>query len=252
MADLVLIGTAKARPFRNVWMLEELQVPYTLRPEIPRSPEVLAMNRSGKVPILKTSASHCLKHPETMLPESTAALQHGNFIMTESAAINTYLADAFRGHVPELVPPAGSQLRGRYEELVSCIITELDAQGLWIHRKHEAMKQFFGHIPEDGERPGDSRVVDALDAAVQHAQQHFCNTVNILLAQLREVGDYLLGNFSAADILLVHCLDWAGVIKWLPSTSIESELQPVLEQYLERCHKRDAYQRAVAQRKAKL
>lgn len=47
-------------------------------------------------------------------------------------------------------------------------------------------------------------------------------------------------------------LDWAGVIKWLPSTSIESELQPVLEQYLERCHKRDAYQRAVAQRKAKL
>ncbi|CAK9022674.1 Glutathione S-transferase 3 [Durusdinium trenchii] len=214
MADLVLIGTAKARPFRNVWMLEELQVPYTLRPEIPRSPEVLAMNRSGKVPILK----------------------HGNFIMTESAAINTYLADAFRGHVPELVPPAGSQLRGRYEELVSCIITELDAQGLWIHRKHEAMKQFFGHIPE----------------AVQHAQQHFCNTVNILLAQLREVGDYLLGNFSAADILLVHCLDWAGVIKWLPSTSIESELQPVLEQYLERCHKRDAYQRAVAQRKAKL
>ncbi len=21
-------------------------------------------------------------------------------------------------------------------------------QGLWIHRKHEAMKQFFGHIPE--------------------------------------------------------------------------------------------------------
>lgn len=61
----------------------------------------------------ETSASHCLKHPETMLPESTAALQHGNFIMTESAAINTYLADAFRGHVPELVPPAGSQLRGR-------------------------------------------------------------------------------------------------------------------------------------------
>ena len=210
--ELVLVGTAKARPFRNVWMLEELQIPYTLMPAMPRSSEAMSLNPSGKVPILK----------------------HGDFTMTESAAINTYLADTFRGSA-DLVPSSG-QLRGRYEELVQCIMTELDAQGLWIHRKHEAMKQFFGHIPE----------------AVQHAQQHFLNTLNILLARLHEEGEYLLGKFSAADILLVHCLDWATAIKWLPSTAIDSELRPVLEAYMQRCHQRDAYQRAVLTRKAKM
>ena len=55
MTDLTLIGTPKARPFRNVWMLEEMQLPYTLLPAFPRSPEVLALNPSGKVPILKAS-----------------------------------------------------------------------------------------------------------------------------------------------------------------------------------------------------
>ena len=156
-------------------------------------------------------------------------------------------------------------------------------QGLWIHRKHEAMKQFFGHIPE----------------AVQHAQQHFYNTLNILLLRLREAqnafrttafvrhqngwclwckaGDYLLGHFSAVDILLVHCLslriysssyglkslpvllgcniqglDWATVIGWLPSNAIDAEFKPVLDGYLQRCHQRDAYKRAVQQRKAKM
>lgn len=200
----MLVGTAKARPFRNVWMLEELRIPYTLLPALPRSSDVLTLNPAGKVPILK----------------------HGDFTMTESAAINTYLGDTFG----DLVPKDG-QLRGRYEELVQCIMTELDAQGLWIHRKHEAMKQFFGDIPE----------------AVLHAREHFCNTLNILLTRLREAGDYLLGDFSAADILLVYCLDWATVIQWLPSDAINAELKPVLETYLQRCHQRDAYQRAILQ-----
>eukprot|EP00435_Cladocopium_sp_Y103_P042339 s1780_g11.t1 len=212
--EVVLVGTAKARPFRNVWMLEELQIPYTLLPSLPRSSDVLMLNPAGKVPILK----------------------HGDFTMTESAAINTYLGDTFRS-AANLVPKDG-QLRGRYEELVQCIVTELDAQGLWIHRKHEAMKQFFGHIPEYSS-----------SATCAGA---FCNTLNILLARLREAGDYLLGNFSAADILLVHCLDWATVIQWLPSDAINAELKPVLEAYLQRCHQRDAYQRAILQRKAKL
>jgi len=41
------------------------------------------------------------------------ALQHGDFTMTESAAINTYLADTFRGSA-DLVPSSG-QLRGRQD-----------------------------------------------------------------------------------------------------------------------------------------
>jgi len=50
----------------------------------------------------------------------------------------------------------------------------------------------------------------------------------------------------------IRGLDWATVIQWLPSDAINAELKPVLETYLQRCHQRDAYQRAILQRKAKL
>ena len=55
-----------------------------------KSPEYLAINPMGKVP----------------------ALKHGETVVTESAAICAYLADAF----PEagLAPPHGSRLRGPY------------------------------------------------------------------------------------------------------------------------------------------
>ena len=76
------------------WMLEEIAVPY--RTEIleygttMKAPAYLAINPMGKVP----------------------AIRHGDTIVTETAAICAYLADAF----PEagLAPPAQSRLRGPY------------------------------------------------------------------------------------------------------------------------------------------
>lgn len=54
------------------------------------------------------------------------------------------------------------------------------------------------------------------------------------------------------EYVKIQGLDWATVIQWLPSDAINAELKPVLEAYLQRCHQRDAYQRAILQRKAKL
>ena len=58
--------------------------------------------------------------------------------MYESAAISTYLGDKFRD-VADLVPTPGTQARGRYEQTVMCIQSELDSQALWLHRKHAAL-----------------------------------------------------------------------------------------------------------------
>jgi glutathione S-transferase len=94
MADeLVLYTNPMSRGRTARWMIEEIGRPY--RAEIVeyarmKSPEYLAINPMGKVP----------------------ALMHGDTLVTESAAICAYLADAF----PEagLAPPHVSRLRGPY------------------------------------------------------------------------------------------------------------------------------------------
>src|SRR5262249_22699221 len=76
------------------WMLEEVGQPY--RTELldyetsMKSPEYLAINPMGKVP----------------------ALRHGDTVVTETAAICAYLADAFP--TAGLAPPSGHRLRGSY------------------------------------------------------------------------------------------------------------------------------------------
>jgi glutathione S-transferase len=94
MADeLILYTNPMSRGRTARWMLEETGHPY--KAEIidyarMKSPEYLAVNPMGKVP----------------------ALRHGATLVTESAAICAYLADAF----PDagLAPPHGSRLRGPY------------------------------------------------------------------------------------------------------------------------------------------
>ena len=76
------------------WMLEEIGQPY--RTELldyattMKSPEYLAINPMGKVPMLR----------------------HGDTVITESAAICAYLADAFPA--AGLAPPSAHRLRGPY------------------------------------------------------------------------------------------------------------------------------------------
>ena len=217
--ELTLVGHAMFRSFRNLWMLEEMGIPYRNVAAKPQSKDAKSANPFGKVP----------------------ALVDGDFAMFESAAINTYLGDRQRQEGPlaqAMVPAPGTQTRGRYEMLVSCMQTEMDAQCLWIHRKHEAMGKVFGDIPE----------------AVAHARSHFGNVLRVLLGELvKSGGCYLLGEqFSAADILLVHCLDWAGSIGWLEDAKITAEERSSMESYLKLCRSRPAYGRTAAMRASKL
>lgn len=92
--DLIFYTNPQSRGRVARWMLEEIGAPYETRiiaygPEM-KSPDYLAINPLGKVP----------------------AIQHKGAIVTETAAICTYLADAF----PEagLIPPAGTPARAAY------------------------------------------------------------------------------------------------------------------------------------------
>lgn len=196
-----LLGPASFRSFRCLWMLEELGVHYQHVLAGPQSKEVKKYNPLGKIPVL---------------------VEEDGFSLYESGAINTYLGDKYREKNPTLVPLAGTKERGLYEQTLSVLNSEMDAQGLWIHRKHEAMGDIFTHIPE----------------AVTHAKKYFNKTNRALIEQLKNGGPYLLGgDFTAADIFYVHCLDWSKTIGW----NEKWQTEPTLLEYLDLCKSRPAY-----------
>jgi glutathione S-transferase len=92
--DLVFFTHPMSRGRMVRWMLEELAVPY--RTELldygtsMKAPAYLAINPMGKVP----------------------AIRHGGTVVTESAAICAYLADAFPA--AGLAPPPDDPARGPY------------------------------------------------------------------------------------------------------------------------------------------
>ena len=243
-----VIGGAAFRSFRCLWMLEELGIPYEHVPAMPQSRKIKAYHPLGKVPaLIETIPS---ENPDKIHEERAPK----EFVMYESAAINTYLGDLVNAYssegqsgigLPQLVPLVGTQDRGLYEQTVSCIMTELDSQALWIHRKHETMGKYFGHIPD----------------AVQHAKHHF-QMVNAALAQQlhnnkgsnsssttnerkTNTGPYLVGShFTAADILYVHCLEWSQSIGWDEAWKKDVKLC----EYFHTCQERPAFQRVAAMR----
>ena len=95
MAKITLYHAAPSRSSIALWMLEEIGQPYdiklvTLSKGENQKPEYLAINPMGKVP----------------------ALKHGDTVITEVAAICTYLADEFPDK--KLNIPVGAPRRGEY------------------------------------------------------------------------------------------------------------------------------------------
>ena len=215
-----LIGMGKSRAFRCLWMLEELGIPYRYIPAMPQAEEVKQYNPLGKIPIL---------------------VEDDGFCLYETNAIINYLGDKYRKDTGDnsnhIIPPCGTKERGLYEQTMSVLATELDAQGLWIHRKHDAMGEYFGHIPE----------------AVEHARKYFNKTNRILIQRLKSNQEavvagsdtnfsYLLGpNFTAADIVYVHCLDWSKMIGW----DAKWKDDVTVCNYIEACKSREAFVRTI-------
>src|ERR1041385_6467776 len=128
MTDLTLYHASPSRSSIVLWMLEELGQPYdihliSLSKGENRAPDYLAVNPMGKVP----------------------ALKHGDVVITEGAAICTYLADAF----PKagLSVPIGDPRRGIYLKWLffgpSCIEPAMTDRA--FPRKEEARRGALGY-----------------------------------------------------------------------------------------------------------
>ena len=113
---LMVYGFPNARSSRVVWALEEAGAEYEyiyvdLKAGAGWQPEYLALNAGGKVP----------------------TLVDGEFVLTESGAICTYLGDRFPA--TGLTPQVGSRERARYNQWCYFVLSELE-QPLWTIGKH--------------------------------------------------------------------------------------------------------------------
>jgi glutathione S-transferase len=174
MADLTLYHCSPSRSAIVLWMLEEIGEPYdihllSMKSGENRQPEYLAVNPMGKVP----------------------ALRHGDVVITEVAAICTYLADAFPA--AKLNVPIGDRRRGPYLKWLffSPGVLEPAIMDRAFPRKDEAPRAALGYGDFD----------TAMDT----------------VAKAVTPGPYLLGDqFTAADLVVGSTLRWAIGFKLIP------------------------------------
>lgn len=201
MATLTLYHAAPSRSSIVRWMLEELGEPYDLHllnlaAGEQFKPDYLAINPMGKVP----------------------ALKHGDTVITEAAAICTYLADEFPA--AKLNVPIGDPRRGVYLKWLffgpGCIEPAITDRA--YPRKEEPRRGALGYGDFD--------------------------TVMDVVAKAVAKGPYLMSEqFTAADVVVGSTLRWGMMFKLLPK-------RQEFVDYVARLEQRPALQRATAVDKA--
>ncbi|MEM7216913.1 MAG: glutathione S-transferase family protein [Pseudomonadota bacterium] len=197
---LKIIGGATTRTMRAHWAAREMNLDYEVeligsRSGATQKPEFLALSRKEKIPVLI----------------------HDDFVLTESAAIIHYLSALGDGSLV----PTEIKARARYDEWLSFLLMELDAQFLYAIRKHRDLAHIYGEAP----------------TAIDAARSGFEKYVPLVYRQLEPGRAYLLGDtFRGVDIVLTTVLEWA--------LAYEFELAAIAQAYLERIQARDAYQSA--------
>ena len=193
MADLVLYHAVPSRSMVVHWMLEEIAEPYDIelldldKDEHKRA-EFLAINPLGRVP----------------------ALRHGERILTETAAICTYLAEAFPA--AGLDVPAGSPQRAEYLR--------------WM---------FFA--PVTAEPAIQWRMLE-----LEHLEYQPFASADEVAAVLRDAvrdREFIVGDrFSAADVMIGATIMWGTrLMPMLPP-------HPEIVEYWQRLELRPAWQRS--------
>ena len=200
MPNLTLYHIAPSRSSIVLWMLEEVGTPYEIKllkmsEGDNLKPDYLAVNPMGKVP----------------------ALKHGDTVITEVAAICTYLADEFPA--AKLNIPVGTPARGLYLK--------------WL---------FFG--PSVFEPAMTDRAFPRKEAPRPSALgwRDFDLVVDIMAKGIGQ-GPWLMGEqFTAADVVIGAGLRYGMMFKLVPE-------RPEFVAYAARIGERPAAQRAEAKDK---
>lgn len=199
----ILWGAGTPRTLRAHWILREVDLAYESRPIGSRTGETetaefIAINPGQKIPVL----------------------QDGDFTLTESAAIVSYVGEAY-GKERGLVP-SGLKERARYYQWCFFTMMELDADTTYVIRRHEGLKHLYGEAPN----------------AVKTAKEIFRKQAGVAEKALDAGGPFILGErFTGADILLTTCL--------YSAVRHQIEIPDALRKYADRIAQREAYKLAL-------
>jgi glutathione S-transferase len=200
---LKIYGWRKSRAVRCMWVMEELGLSYEQVPLNPhagetRTPEYLALNPSGKIP----------------------TLVHDGFVLSETVAINWYLASSF----PGTLLPSGVQNLAKLHQWTSWALTDLEPYLVGIMR--------------EGRRPKEQ--MDASRVETAHAEIH--KMLAAVLEPHLARQPYML---AGADFTLAD-LNVASVASSMQAFDISLAGHPSVEAWMKRCFARPAWQRAAA------
>lgn len=172
-----LYGTPPTRALRAIWLLGELDLPHEIVPvDIGagenRAPEFLALNPAAKLPVLVD----------------------GDLVISESAAIQLYLADRYGDRFPGggLIPETPED-RARMHHWLFFLMTEIEAP-LWRIALHS-----FLYAPEEKS-----------DAEIALAKRDGRRMIAVLEQHMQGRDFIVGGQVTVADFNAAFTLDWAN------------------------------------------
>ncbi len=200
---LKLYGPARSRTSRALWMAEECGIPYE-HEDLARYPTMDAksaavreINPMGKIPVLAD----------------------GDFILSESMAINLYLAKKYGRHLW----PTGEQEQARVLQWSFFAVTELDPPLVQLMVERTFRKE--GERNVENEKKNAEAVKRPLAALEGHLATH----------------PWLVGaSFSVAD------LNVAAVLSMAAGAKQDMTGYPHIQAWLRRCQDRPAWKKATA------
>ena len=191
---LKLYGTPPTRALRVIWLLNELGLEYEMVPVDllggeHRKHDFLTLNPAAKVPVLVD----------------------GDLVITESAAIQLYLAE--KNPEADYIPTT-VEGRAQMYRWIFFLVTEIE-QPLWRIARHTFIYPENQRLPQD----------------IDLARQEGIEMVAVLERHMKD-REFLVGDrLSVADFTAAYTLDWANEEQML-------ENAPRLKAYLESLYAR--------------
>ncbi len=216
--SLKIYGVLRSRITRNVWLLDELQLPYERIPviQIYRLPDPDAAG----APLHTGSPSFRKVNPNGLIP----VLDDDGFVLNESLAINLYLAKKAGGPLA----PADLAEDGQMTQWALWAVTECETHTLNIMYHRMA-------------KPEPERDPAVAAAAIEKLQRPF----DVLEAHLKASGGYMVGGrFTVCDI------NTAEIFRYAQAAPEMFERRPHIKGWLEACQARPAFKAMMAARNA--
>lgn len=216
---LTIYGVYRSRATRPLWLLTELDLPFTHVPVI--QGYRLADPAAADAPLNTTSAAFRAINPQGAVP----AMQDGDLILTESLAITRHIA---RKHGGDLAPKDARE-EALADQWMLFGATALETPGLDI------LYTYAGGLAETPE--GAAKIAAAADVLAR--------PLGRLEAELSDGRDWLMGGrFTVADLMLAECLRYGQSHKPL------MQAHPLVNAWISRCQARPAFQAMMARRNA--